>query len=138
MKGIRKWVFMGLLLSLFWAVSPVTGIEKHWEAPKEEAKKKNPVSSTKESIEAGKKLYNQYCSMCHGATGKGDGPAAAALKPKPADFSDPKMMAHETDGSLFYKISKGRGPMPGWEKSINEKDRWNLVNFIRTFSTKGK
>jgi mono/diheme cytochrome c family protein len=35
----------------------------------------------------GGKLFNQYCAACHGVTGKGDGPAAAALKVAPADLT---------------------------------------------------
>ncbi|MGE0031148.1 MAG: cytochrome c [Steroidobacteraceae bacterium] len=37
--------------------------------------------------DAGASAYGMYCVTCHGATGKGDGVAAAALNPKPADFS---------------------------------------------------
>ncbi|MBH0177281.1 MAG: c-type cytochrome [Nitrospira sp.] len=36
------------------------------------------------SIERGNVIYKEYCSQCHGATGKGDGPAASGLEPKPA------------------------------------------------------
>lgn len=36
---------------------------------------------------AGATVYQTYCVTCHGATGKGDGVAAASLNPKPADFS---------------------------------------------------
>jgi mono/diheme cytochrome c family protein len=37
----------------------------------------------------------------------------------------------ETDGELFWKISTGRGAMPPW-KHLPEKDRWEIVNYIRT------
>ena len=68
---------------------------------------------------------------CHGASGKGDGAAAAALPPpKPADWTSAKVQA-ETDGELFWKITNGRGAMPPW-KHLPEKDRWELVNYIRT------
>jgi len=39
-------------------------------------------------LAAGKKVFMTYCATCHGTTGKGDGPAAAGLNPKPADFAD--------------------------------------------------
>lgn len=38
-------------------------------------------------VERGRKLYNQYCASCHGPTGKGDGPVAAALKSPPPDLT---------------------------------------------------
>jgi mono/diheme cytochrome c family protein len=45
------------------------------------------VASTATAGDAGSSAYGMYCVTCHGATGKGDGVAAAALNPKPADFS---------------------------------------------------
>ena len=67
--------------------------------------------------------------------GKGDGPAAAALPPpKPANWTSAAVQK-ETDGEIFWKMSNGRGAMPPW-KHLPEKDRWELVNYIRTL--KGK
>ena len=43
--------------------------------------------ATAAASDAGVAAYNMYCVTCHGATGKGDGLAAASLTPKPADFS---------------------------------------------------
>jgi mono/diheme cytochrome c family protein len=42
-------------------------------------------------------------------------------------------MRATTDGEIFWKISNGRGPMPAWAQ-IPEKDRWGLVDYIRTLS----
>ena len=65
-----------------------------------------------------------------GAKGKGDGAAAVALNPKPADWTS-KRVQDESDGELFWKISTGRGAMPAW-KHLPEKDRWALVQYLRT------
>lgn len=46
-----------------------------------------PKATTAAASDAGSSAYGMYCVTCHGATGKGDGVAAAALNPKPADFS---------------------------------------------------
>ena len=97
-----------------------------WEAPAAEKTKKSPGGN----IANGKKLAETNCFSCHGASGKGDGPAAAALTPKPADWTSPKVQA-ESEGTLFWKISNGRGPMPPW-KHLPEKERWQIVNYIRT------
>ena len=48
---------------------------------------KNPVAATPQSIAAGQEAYRKSCAPCHGVSGKGDGPAAAALNPKPADLT---------------------------------------------------
>jgi mono/diheme cytochrome c family protein len=98
-----------------------------WKAPADAKATKNPVKG----VGNAKKNVETNCVTCHGPGGKGDGPAAAALPPpKPADWTSAKIQA-ETDGELFWKISNGRGAMPPW-KHLPEKDRWEIVNYIRT------
>ncbi len=60
----------------------------------------------------GKDLYTKDCAACHGPTGKGDGPAAAALNPKPADFTNKAYIAGLKDQYLFDVVQKG-GPAVG-------------------------
>lgn len=57
-------------------------------------------------------LYSMYCSACHGPGGKGDGPASAALDPKPANHTDAVFMSTLTDEHLF-KVISGGGPAIG-------------------------
>ena len=102
-----------------------------WLSPAASAAKKNPIASTQESIAAGQKIYSKTCVMCHGKTGDADGPAVIELNIHPAKLSDPKL-ATESDGSLFWKITTGKKPMPAYGKRLSETDRWNLVNYIRT------
>jgi mono/diheme cytochrome c family protein len=90
---------------------------------------KNPQSGAP-SVAAGKKSAETNCVTCHGASGKGDGVAAAALTPKPADWTSAKVK-NDSDGTLFCKVSNGRGPMPPW-KHLPDKERWDLVNYIRS------
>ena len=105
-----------------WAQAPAGP----WQAPAAEKGKKSPGGNAA----SGKKLAETNCVSCHGAGGKGDGPAAAALNPKPADWTSAKVQS-ESDGELFWKISNGRGPMPPW-KHLSEKDRWDLVAHVRS------
>jgi mono/diheme cytochrome c family protein len=110
----------GAAVTSAWAQGP-------WNAPGDAKKTKNPVKG----VGNAKKNVETNCVTCHGASGKGDGPAAAALPPpKPADWTSAKVQA-ESDGELFWKISNGRGAMPPW-KHLPEKDRWEIVNYIRT------
>ncbi|PYM11442.1 MAG: cytochrome c class I, partial [Candidatus Rokuibacteriota bacterium] len=95
-------------------------------APADAKNTKNPEKGT----DLGKKSVETNCVPCHGPSGKGDGPAAAALTPKPANWTSDKVKK-EADGELFWKISNGRGPMPPW-KHLPEKERWQIVNYIRT------
>ena len=102
-----------------------------WLSPAPSAAKKNPIALTQASIAAGQKIYSKTCVMCHGKTGDADGPAVIELNIHPAKLSDPKL-ANESDGSLFWKITTGKKPMPAYGKRLSETDRWNLVNYIRT------
>ncbi len=102
-----------------------------WKAPARAAAKKNPVPNDADSTAAGKKVYLGNCLACHGEKGKGDGPASIAFNPKPRDLSDPKIAA-ETDGELFWKLTEGRKPMPSYEKTLSETERWQVINYVRT------
>ena len=92
-------------------------------------------SSPQVIAEAKKVAEEKACATCHGASGKGDGPGAAALNPKPADWTSAAIQS-ESDGCLFWKISTGRGAMPAWGALIPEKERWELVQYVRTFKKK--
>jgi mono/diheme cytochrome c family protein len=108
-------------------------ISEKWVSPAPSAAKKNPIASTQESIGAGQKIYSKTCAMCHGKSGDADGPAVIELNIHPAKLSDPKL-ATESDGSLFWKITTGKKPMPAYGKRFSETDRWHLVNYVRTLS----
>jgi len=105
---------------------------KPWPVPDKNAKMANPVKSNTESISAGKALWNEHCSSCHGKKGLGDGSKAAQLKTQPQDLSKAALQA-QSDGSLYYKITEGRDDMPSFKKKLpDSEDIWNLVNYIRT------
>jgi mono/diheme cytochrome c family protein len=105
---------------------------KPWNVPADKAKLANPEKSSATSIAEGKTLWTMHCASCHGKTGLGDGTKAAQLETTPPDFTKAAFQG-QTDGSLFYKTSEGRGDMPGFKKKIAEQeDIWNLVNFMRS------
>jgi mono/diheme cytochrome c family protein len=105
---------------------------KPWPVPEKAAKTPNPVKSSAESISAGKALWSQHCSSCHGKTGLGDGTKAAQLKTQPNDLTVASFQS-QSDGSIFYKISEGRDDMPSFKKKIPDaEDIWDLVNYMRT------
>lgn len=102
----------------------------HWMAPEDAAKRKNPVAASAASIAQGKKLFQANCASCHGAQGKGDGPAGAALNPRPADLA--AMAGQHPDGDFAWKIANGRGPMPAWKGTLKENQIWDLVNYLQS------
>jgi cytochrome c oxidase cbb3-type subunit III len=82
-------------------------------------------------------LFQELCSVCHGVGGKGDGPSAQGLEPKPADFTNCQVMAKDSD-EVLLKIIKGGGQsvgrstvMPAWGDSLSEQQIGELVKFIR-------
>lgn len=89
----------------------------------------------KGNAEAGKKFYDAKCALCHGAAGKGDGPAGTSTNPKATNFTDKAKMT-KSDDELFKIISDGsKGTaMMGYAGSISEQDRWNLIAYIRSLS----
>ncbi len=104
----------------------------HWMAPEDAAKKPNPVPAGSASLARGKKLFKVNCASCHGPGGRGDGPAGAALNPRPADLT--AMARQHPDGDFAWKIANGRGPMPAWNGRLSEKNIWDLVNFIQSLA----
>ena len=123
-RGVAVAVIAGFVLA-----SPVMA-QGPWVAPESEKAKKNPLPNDKKVLEQGEKVAKINCASCHGAKGKGDGAAAVALNPKPADWTSGHVQ-QETDGELFWKISNGRGPMPPW-KHLSENDRWAVIHYIRS------
>ncbi len=101
--------------------------------PEEAEAVANPVPATEASIAAGAAIFQTNCAACHGESGAGDGPAAAALDPKPANLGADHVQAN-SDGALFYIITHGRTgtAMPPWESILTEQQRWEVVNFVRT------
>ena len=92
------------------------------------------VEPSPENIGKGEAIYKKHCLMCHGPTGMGDGPAGKRLNPKPYNFQDKEKMAAETDEHLFKEITKGKGPMPAFERKLKENERWMVLHYIRTFA----
>ena len=94
---------------------------------------------TTASIARGQAVYAAQCVACHGFTGQGDGPAAAGLRPKPADLTAAHFWDHP-DGALFWWIGQGmRGPggdetMPALAAALPEDDRWAVIDFVRALN----
>jgi mono/diheme cytochrome c family protein len=127
----RAVVALAAALVVAGAVGTAARAQEEWKAPAEAKNLKNPVKG----VGNAKKNIEVNCVSCHGPGGRGDGPAAAALPPpKPADWTSARVQS-QTDGELFWKITNGRGAMPPW-KHLPEKDRWEMVNYIRTLKKK--
>lgn len=106
-----------------------------WVAPAAAGAKKNPLAGKPAVLAAGKQIFTTTCAPCHGPSGRGDGPAAVALNPRPANFSS-SAIAGDSDGALFWKLSEGRGAMVAFKSTLSETQRWELVSYIRSLQGK--
>ncbi len=97
----------------------------------------NPLKDSAQFLPEAQMIYRKNCRPCHGNSGKGDGPSAYTLDPKPADHSSDKVQ-NNTDGELFWLISNGHTetPMVSFRRTITEKERWKLVLYIRSLAKK--
>lgn len=102
-------------------------------APSEPA---NPVASSVESVSRGQALFEAQCVPCHGLTGAGDGAVGRTLNPTPADLRLHAVQGVHTDGALYLWITQGipGSPMPAFANVLNERDRWDIVNYVRTLA----
>lgn len=113
-----------------------TGIAQEvWAAPDTANNIENPLDNINQATEKGAKLYQSLCVACHGVSGRGDGVAAAGLSPKPASFYT-KEFSEQTEGAVFWKLSKGRGVMAGYETMLSDDDRWALVVYLKSLNSK--
>jgi mono/diheme cytochrome c family protein len=94
----------------------------------------NPVPVDEISITRGAQLYDINCAICHGAGGMGDGVVGTFFTKKPADLTAERIQTL-SDGSIFVTISNGvSGSMPALNENLTVRDRWDVVNFMRTLA----
>ena len=89
----------------------------------------------------GEVTYKTLCLPCHGEKGMGDGVAAAALNPKPRNFTDKALMATISDKQMFTVIKEGGasvgksplmvawGPVLGDDQKIHD-----VASYVRLFA----
>lgn len=92
----------------------------------------SPTPPTAESIARGRALWMQHCAICHGDTGKGNGPASGSLKKRPDDLSTIAPSPIFPNGIVAYRIANGTAFMPAWKAVLSEVHIWELVHFIRS------
>jgi mono/diheme cytochrome c family protein len=102
------------------------------------------VDLTQFKVDAGKTIFEANCASCHGAVGKGDGAAAAALNPKPRDLSDAKYMSTRTWKDLRDVIAQGGANsgmsalMPAWRGALKNPQIDNVLAYVVTLSKDAK
>ncbi len=108
----------------------------------EEAVPSSKMEVTEDLLRRGEQLYHVQCSICHGTTGQGNGPASLFLGVKPRDFTTEGFKLRTTpsgslpiDDDLFRTVTVGFPAygMPGFYY-LSEEERWAIVHYIKTFN----
>ncbi|BBH43682.1 cystathionine gamma-synthase [Pseudomonas sp. KU43P] len=84
----------------------------------------------------GASLYAQNCSICHGDTGAGDGPAGVGLEPAPADLRNAERLDQLSLYDLYNTLGLGIDgtEMPSFAEELDERQRWDVAVYIASFS----
>lgn len=109
--------------------------DTQWNAPDYADKLVNRLTDLAEASKKGKEIFDIQCAICHGAEGKGDGAAGVALSPRPANLISERVQ-NQSDGAIYWKITKGRSPMAGYKGLLSKTQRWQLVTYIRSLAKK--
>src|SRR6266550_2769794 len=102
-----------------------------------------PPTTSASPPSRGKEVYDSHCVECHGSEGKGDGPAAHLMTPRPRDFTRGRYKIRSTesgsvptDDDLLRSVRQGlyASTMPGWQKILPDDDIRAVVTYVKTFS----
>lgn len=120
---------------------PITGREtvpaptterELFKAKDEAAFLRNPVPATDESIARGASLYQINCGVCHGKSGRGDGPVGLKFTRTPPVDLNKKYTQSQADGQLYFTLTRGRVAMPSYREALSPQERWDVINYLRS------
>jgi mono/diheme cytochrome c family protein len=97
---------------------------------------KNPVSLTENSLAEGKRLYENYCLICHGSTGQGDGPVVQRNGPKPPAYTS-EQLKDLSEGKMFHSIHYGKNMMGSHASQLTPTQRWTIIRYVQTLQKGG-
>jgi mono/diheme cytochrome c family protein len=94
---------------------------------------------------SGERLFQQLCAVCHGAAGRGDGPAVEGLEDeqgqpaRPADLHQPSIKSGPERGDFYKVLATGLNgtPMPSFLEATTEEERWDLVAYLEQLRREG-
>jgi mono/diheme cytochrome c family protein len=125
------------------AVAPVAG-ETGWLNPEEFPPQKGGVippvdpktllEPSANLIRHGKDLFDKNCTQCHGPAGRGDGPAAGTMNPKPRNFASPNEWKNGFDApGIFKTLTQGvSGTSMASFDYLSKKDRMALMHYLQS------
>jgi mono/diheme cytochrome c family protein len=102
------------------------------EATRAGKKLRNPFAADDaRARKRGAFIYANYCRMCHGPQGKGDGPVPQRGVPLPASLLGENAVEMK-DGQMFHVLTYGQRNMSSMAGQLSREDRWKVIVFIRS------
>jgi mono/diheme cytochrome c family protein len=101
-----------------------------------------PATPAATELPPGRALYDAHCAVCHGPTGKGDGPGASVVRQRMRDFTDAAAKREVSDRFLFDMIKKGSSQfgrsnaMPAWGMKLSDAEIRAVVAYIRSLASR--
>lgn len=139
MTGVRVVTFalVAVLMGGLAATYAGANDDRPWLAavPSDLETQKNPIPISRESVGKGKLTYENACLSCHGAKGKGDGPAAQYLERKPKPLHKNGQLPLP-DGVMHWVITNGieGTPMASMSDALTEEERWHVINYLHAMA----
>jgi mono/diheme cytochrome c family protein len=101
------------------------------EAKRAGAELANPFSSDDAAaVRRGAEVFANYCAVCHGPAGDGDGPAALRGMAQPPSFHAVRALEIK-DGEMFHVVTLGQGNMASYSAQVEPDDRWKAILHVR-------
>jgi mono/diheme cytochrome c family protein len=92
----------------------------------------NPFSlDDAHAVQRGSFVFTNFCQVCHGPAGRGDGPVALRGFPAPPSLAAERAV-NMKDGQMFHILSYGQGNMPPYASQLSREDRWKVIVFVRS------
>jgi mono/diheme cytochrome c family protein len=84
-----------------------------------------------DALTRGEFIYTNFCTVCHGPSGAGDGPVTRRGVPPPPSLLMPHALEMR-DGQMFHVISMGQGNMAAYASQVERLDRWKAIRYVRS------
>jgi len=97
----------------------------------------NPLEKTEENMAEGKRLYENYCTHCHGEKGQGDGLVVQRNGPKPPAYNSDQLK-DLPEGKMFHTTEFGKNMMGSHASQLLASQRWKIIMYIQTMQHSGQ
>lgn len=96
----------------------------------------SPIEKNTLNLNEGKRLYENYCTHCHGETGMGDGLVVQHNGPKPPAYNSDQLKSLP-EGKMYHTIQWGKNMMGSHASQLTPTQRWKIIQYVQTLQQGG-